>query len=410
MTVQYGGGGTVTLEADQQVGHPGSSQPRTTLSCGAPAVTEPPADTETPTAEPTEPEVTPTDEPTPTEEVTPPIEEPVISVDAYCVDDGSIAFSINNTGGDMQQAVYYTVTDGDGNLAGDGWVQLFSSESLPLSYWGYTSLTLTIGDLSITAQAACDIPATEEPVPTEEPTPIADYPVLSADAYCVDSSSILFYITNSGSDMESGVYYYVVDFNGNFITDGTVQLPYGEYTSIYLTGSSAMTMIVGDFQAIAYIDCSGYEAPTPTPEPTDEVTPPPNPTEEVTSTPEVTPSPEPTDEVTPTPAPTDALGCQKNNPDRVDCSSLAVSGYCSGDVAVFTIRNTGERGNGDMRVPTEYRLIVDGVVVESGDVQLLGGTSMTLQYIGGGSVTLEANQQVGHPGKSQPQATLNCSS
>ncbi|MBZ0277138.1 MAG: hypothetical protein K8I60_13390, partial [Anaerolineae bacterium] len=78
-----------------------------------------------------------------------------------------------------------------------------------------------------------------------------------------------------------------------------------------------------------------------------------------------------------TPAPSTSndtlLGCQKNNPDRLDCSSLEVGGVCEADTAVFTIRNTGEPGNGDMVSGTEYRLIVDGVIVETGTVQLLGG-------------------------------------
>jgi hypothetical protein len=405
MTIQYSGGGTVTLEADQQIGHPGSSHPRTTLSCGEPVATEPP-NTETPTAEPTEPEVTPTedvtptDEPTPTEEVTPPVDEPVISAVAYCIaEDGSISFVISNSGANMTSAAYYTVTDQDGNLAGDGWIQLYTNENLSLTYWGYTALTLVIGDLAVTSSVDCGLPS------EEEPTPVPDYPILSAEAYCVDATSILFYISNSGSDMTDPVWYYVVDFNGNFITEGQVQLLAGEYTSIYLSGNSGLTMVVGDFQASAYIDCTGYsEEPTPTPDPTEEGTPTPEPTEEGT------PSPEPTEEGTPTPTPdpSQPLGCQKNNETRLDCSSLAVSGYCEGGVAVFTIRNTGEAGDGDMRAATEYRIIVDGVVVETGTVQIAGRTSMTVEYSGGGTVTLEADQQIGHPGKSQPQTTLNC--
>ena len=102
------------------------------------------------------------------------------------------------------------------------------------------------------------------------------------------------------------------------------------------------------------------------------------------------------------------LGCQRNNPDRLDCSSLEVSGVCEGDVAIFTITNTGEPGEGDMRAPTEYRLIVDGVVVETGTVQLAGGESIEIRYDGGGTVTLEVDQQIGHPGRSQPQVTLTC--
>jgi hypothetical protein len=53
-------------------------------------------------------------------------------------------------------------------------------------------------------------------------------------------------------------------------------------------------------------------------------------------------------------------------------------------------------------------LIQDGVVIETGTVQLTGSDTITIRYEGGGEVTLEADQQIGHPGKSQPQSTLNC--
>src|SRR5690606_7474738 len=102
------------------------------------------------------------------------------------------------------------------------------------------------------------------------------------------------------------------------------------------------------------------------------------------------------------------LGCQKNNPSRLDCSSLEVTGYCEGTTAVFVIRNTGESGNGDMRAPTQYRLYQNDALVESGSVQINGGATMEIRYSGGGTVRLEADQQVGHPGNSRPRVTLNC--
>lgn len=104
------------------------------------------------------------------------------------------------------------------------------------------------------------------------------------------------------------------------------------------------------------------------------------------------------------------LACRKNNPERLDCSSLEVSGYCRADgVAVFVIHNTGEPGNGNMVAPTEYRIVDEnGMVVASGPIQLAGGASMTVEWSGGGTVTLWADQQVGHPGSSQPRVTLSC--
>lgn len=147
----------------------------------------------------------------------------------------------------------------------------------------------------------------------------------------------------------------------------------------------------------------------PTPTPTDPTPTPTDPTPTPTEpTPTVTPTDTPTETATPEPTPTEVLGCQKNNPDRLDCSSLQVSGTCEGGTAVFTITNTGEAGNGDMRAPTEWRLIQDGQVIQSGTVQINGATSMTVTYSDGGEVRLEADQQVGHPGNSRPNAIVNC--
>jgi hypothetical protein len=225
--------------------------------------------------------------------------------------------------------------------------------------------------------------------------------------------------------MLEAAYYNVIDANGTLVADGWLQLFTGESTMLQYWGYPQLTFIMGDLFLSQFTECI---PPTVTPEPTEEVTPTPDPTEEFTPTPEptqeVTPTPEPTSEFTPTPEPTQEvtptveptltatpggiLGCQKNNPTRPDCSSLQVTGTCVDGVAVFTIRNTGERGNGDMRSATEYRILVDGVVVESGTVQLIGKASMQISYSGDGTITLEADQQTGHPGKSQPQATVSC--
>jgi hypothetical protein len=507
--ITYSGGGTVTLEADQQIGHPGNSHPRVTLDCGAPSTTATPEPTITatveftatiaapilsaevfcqedgsilfvvsnsggnmldaaaysvtdpngtqvdsgtiqlftgeqfplqywgytsltltigdlivvaspecvmPTPAPTE-EVTPTAEPT--EEITPTVTVPDLSGTAYCMADGSILFVIYNNGGDMLDSSYYTVTDGNGALVADGYIQLFTGEEYTLSYSGYDSLTFTMGDLVVTNSDCSAV----TPEPTQEVTPPYETPVLTGSVYCEADGSIIFIISNSGADMLEAAYYNVVDSNGALVADGWLQLFTGESTMLQYWGYTQLTFVMGDLYLSQFTECITptpvpTEEVTPTPEPTQEFTPTPEPTQEFTPTPEptqeFTPTPEPTQEVTPTVAPTltatpgGVLGCQKNNPTRPDCSSLQVTGTCMGGVAVFTIRNTGERGNGDMLYATEYRILVDGVVVESGTVQLIGKASMQISYSGAGKITLEADQQTGHPGKSQPQASVSC--
>ena len=100
--------------------------------------------------------------------------------------------------------------------------------------------------------------------------------------------------------------------------------------------------------------------------------------------------------------------CSNPNCGRIDRSSLEVTGRCTADGALFTIRNTGEPGRGDMVAPTEWRLIQGDVVVRRGPVQLRGGETMDVLFSGSGEVTLEADQQIGHPGHSHPRETLNC--
>lgn len=119
----------------------------------------------------------------------------------------------------------------------------------------------------------------------------------------------------------------------------------------------------------------------------------------------------PTNTPTYTATPTSSFGCQKHNADRLDCSSLQVTGMCSGSTAVFTITNTGEPGDGDMLAPTQWRLVdvVSNTIVQTGTVLLTGGSAMTVTYDGTQQVRLEADQQIGHPGQSLPQTTLMCS-
>jgi hypothetical protein len=396
--VTYSGGGEVTLVVNQQIGHPGSSRPRVTLNCGSaeatPTEEATPAHTPTPEATPTE-EVTP--ETTPTEEITPevtPTEEvspPELYAYGYC-NDASAIFYVSNTGPDMSEPVHYVVTDSDGYQIESGSLMLGSGESVLIEVGQfYGPVTLNIDNGLIVESVECYVP-----VPTEEVEP--NDPILEIYPYCEAGGVVIFEIVNTGADMPEPVYFYVSDFDGNIVVDGALQLADGESMMLNIGPQSGrMTLVIGEWLAYSVVECF---VATEEPAPTEEATPEPTPTEEVT------PEPTPTEEVTPGPTP--APNCQKNNADRLDCSSIEVSGYCEGDVAVFVIRNTGEPGAGDMVQPTEYRLIQNGVVIESGSVQIAGRETQVIYYDGGGRITLEADQQIGHPGKSQPQATLNC--
>lgn len=467
--ITYSGRGSVTLEADQQIGHPGNSHPRVSFDCGE--------SSQTPTIEPT---VT----------TTPTIEAPALSAEVICNEDGSVTFIITNNGGDMLQPAYYTVSNPT-MVIDSGDLSLLANEQSSLQYWGSTSLTLVVSDLIVVTSPEC-VTSTAEPTPTITPT--ASVSNLNGQYYCQDNNTILFAVDNYGTDPTETLYYFVTDSNNNLVTDGTAQIIVGQSFLVYVSGYTSLTFTIGDLVIVAagcnvstpeptatvdnsnivgeaycnndgailfvitnigedmpdyiyYTVTDNYNAlvadgwlqllagestsfeywgysqlnftlgsiviaqnaecipPTtePTIEPTQEITPTAQPTNEVT------PTVEPTQIFTPTPTQTGTLGCQKNNPDRTDCSSLQVTATCQDGVAVFTIRNTGKFGEGDMLTSTQYRIIVDGIIVQIGTVQLIGGSSIQITYSSTGSITLEADQQTGHPGKSQPQASVSCS-
>jgi predicted RNA-binding protein with TRAM domain len=415
MQITYAGGGTVTLYADQQVGHPGGSQPQTTLNCGqaqptqvpptdVPPTDVPPTDvppTQVPPTEVPPTDVPPTDVPA-TEEPsteTPEAQEPILDVYAYCETEWSGVFTISNLGSDMLDSEYFYVVDDYGNTVQDGWMQLAAGDHLMITVDGYNSVTLIVGDYLVYVPLSCA-------VPTEEVDPGSG---LALDAYCdFEGNYPVFKIVNPGPE-DFGDYYQVstvaegTSVDGGWLTvwaNSEVTLSYPEWTEpLYLVYGSYL--ITAD--CVPPVQEETEVPPTETPVPPTEVPPTEVPPTEVPPT--ATPVP-PT--ATPTTPASGPLGCQKNNPDRLDCSSLEVTAVCQGSTAVFTITNTGEYGDGDMRAATEYRILVGNTVVETGPVQLSGATSMQVTYSGKGKITLQADQQVGHPGKSQPRASVTC--
>ncbi len=102
---------------------------------------------------------------------------------------------------------------------------------------------------------------------------------------------------------------------------------------------------------------------------------------------------------TPTPTPT--------QPQIIwDKSSVVVSGGCNNGLPSFYVTNAGAA----MAGATGWQLYVDGELVETGTLQLVAGETTTLVFVGAGyagQLTLVVTQRPGHPGTSQPQATVD---
>ena len=90
-----------------------------------------------------------------------------------------------------------------------------------------------------------------------------------------------------------------------------------------------------------------------------------------------------------------------------DKSSVMVEGECVGDTIIrFTITNTGEFGEGDMQLTSEYRIYADNELVYTGTFQLNGQEELVIDVPANGqTIRLEADQHPMHPGNSHPQET-----
>ncbi|MCI0713406.1 MAG: hypothetical protein L0154_24835 [Chloroflexi bacterium] len=123
------------------------------------------------------------------------------------------------------------------------------------------------------------------------------------------------------------------------------------------------------------------------------------------------------EDVTATATPTPENKCGGGSEDW-DCSSVEVEGTCINsngvDTASFIVTNTGDPAGGDMDGPVEFRLYVNGTLLETGTLQIPGGDSATITYEGelNDVVRLEVDQRPGHPGQGSPNAEviLDCDS
>jgi alpha-tubulin suppressor-like RCC1 family protein len=87
-----------------------------------------------------------------------------------------------------------------------------------------------------------------------------------------------------------------------------------------------------------------------------------------------------------------------------DLSSMTVEGSCANDTVRFVILNYGI---GDMTTPSQYRIYANNVLQSTNSFQLNNEDSLVVTVVSNGAtIRLEADQIAGHPGHSQPRATV----
>jgi photosystem II stability/assembly factor-like uncharacterized protein len=100
---------------------------------------------------------------------------------------------------------------------------------------------------------------------------------------------------------------------------------------------------------------------------------------------------------------TPSNNCQPPSPSW-DKSSIKVAGICKNNFVSFTMQN---KGSGDMKDSSEYRVYFDNTLVGREKFKLNANDSLILNIPANGqTVRLEADQSQGHPGKSKPTATI----
>ncbi|GAP13664.1 hypothetical protein LARV_01419, partial [Longilinea arvoryzae] len=385
MTFSYPGVKAI-LVVDQRPGHPGSSSPQADFICSVPTATPTATATHTPTATMT-PTATATN--TPTATFTPTV-------------------TATNT-----PTATFTATA--------------TKTSTPTATFTPTATNTSTPTATLTPTA------TKTSTPTLTPTPSWDKSSVSVTGKCLTTGEVEFTITNTGSAM-SGPTNWRLTVDGTVVQSGTLQLGDHESTTMTFSYPGVKAILVVD-QRPGHPGSSSPQAdficsvPTATPTPTHTFTPTVTKTPTATatntptatftatatktSTPTATFTPTATNTSTPTATATMTPTATKTSTPTLtptpswDKSSVSVTGKCkvTGEVE-FTITNTGSAMSG----PTNWRLTVDGTVVQSGTLQLGDheSTTMTFSYPGVKAI-LVVDQRPGHPGSSSPQADFICS-
>ncbi len=148
---------------------------------------------------------------------------PTVTVGGVCIAYNAVRFTVTNSGGAMQSAQSYTITDGAGNEVASGTVQLAGGASESFTAEGQPgTFTFTTRGVSATASTG----------------PCAEPPDLAVSGVCMTGTSVEFTVNNSGGGMQNPQSYTITDGAGNEVASGTVQLAGGASESFTAEGQS----------------------------------------------------------------------------------------------------------------------------------------------------------------------------
>ncbi len=332
-----------------------------------------------------------------------------MGVGAECYDGSIPTFYIHNMGsGSMLSESTWYLNDTAGNTLTIGTFRLNSGDVMVVQFPEYASTDLVMyvqqpvgypGDtFAVTSLYACIIPTEEptveptpteeptveptpteeptvEPTPTEEPTveptptPTPDVtptpePVdFVSSVVCLNNGNAIFTVTYTGSGAMAQGESYFVSYTTDDVTDENTEdddyIVIGSVSRLSASKPTAtFTVRRMSGETVTFV-VDGFEPLTVT----------------------------------------------------VDCwdkSSVSVSGECVDGVPTFYVNNTGSEG---MTGETTWRLIDDqtGAILISGTTVLDGNETQvwTFEEYAGLNVRLYVDQRPGHPGGSQPNASLN---
>lgn len=267
--------------------------------------------------------------------VTPPPPPPPadLSITGSCTSNtGTATFTITNNGNAMTTPYDYVILDANGAVAGAGKIDLGANQSTTISVTGsstsYTFATPNDAALAATVDmSACVVAAAPPP-----PPPPAD---LTISGVCTSvGGTATFELKNNGADMSVPYPYTITDASGAVVQTGTISLLAGQSITLTVTGSSTSYTFAtpSDASLTTVVDMTTCVPPPPPP------------------------------------------------------PALTANGICvSTNTAEFTITNNG----GDMPAPYTFTITdQNGVVIQTGNVQLRAGESMTITVNGPNQVLI----------------------